>query len=181
MHTLHTFTTQEVSNMYKLKSIEILSCFFTLAGGVLLHFVYDWSRHSPLAAWIAPVNESTWEHLKLLFYPLLLVSIAEYYLLDQPDTDYWNIKTYAIFIGMAFIIAGFYTYSGILGFTLVPIDIGLFFAGVILAFFYSYHYLKEGTRYTLSNIPFFMILAVSALLFILFTWIPPRIALFAVP
>ena len=167
--------------MHKLKSVETLSCLITLAGGILLHFVYGWSGHSPLAAWIAPVNESVWEHLKLLFYPLLFVSIAEYYLLDQPDTDYWNIKTYAILIGMAFITAGFYTYSGILGFTWIPADIGLFFAGVILAFCYRCRYLKEGTRYTLSNIPFFLILAVCALAFILFTWMPPHIALFAAP
>ena len=165
----------------RLKSMEIVSCLISLTGGVLLHFLYDWSRQSPFAACIAPINESTWEHLKLLFYPLLLMSIAEYYLLDKPDTDYWNIKTFAILLGMAFIVAGFYTYSGILGFTLPPVDIGLFFAGVMIAYCYSYQHLKEGTRYTLSNIPFFLILAAAAFLFVLFTWLPPEIALFAVP
>ncbi len=81
--------------MHRLKSIEIASCFTAMAGGVLLHFLYDWSGHSPFAAWLAPVSESAWEHLKLLFFPLLFISIAEYYLLDKPKTDYWNIKTYA--------------------------------------------------------------------------------------
>lgn len=164
--------------MHKLKSTEIWGCLITMAAGVLLHFLYDWSGQTPFAAWIAPVNESAWEHLKLLFYPMLFVTIAEYYLLDKPKTDYWNIKTYAIFLGMGFIIAGFYTYSGILGFSLPPVDIGLYFVGVIIAFSYSFHYLREGTHYTLSNIPFFLILAVTALSFAVFTWLPPQIALF---
>ncbi|MCI9125372.1 MAG: hypothetical protein HFH35_15170 [Eubacterium sp.] len=167
--------------MHRLKSIEITSCLAALAAGVLLHFTYDWCGQSPWAAWLAPVNESTWEHLKLLFYPLLFISIAEYYFLKRPKTDYWNIKTYAILIGIAFILTGFYTYSGILGFTFLPVDIALFFGGVIVSFWYSYHYLKEGTYYTISNLPFFLLLAVIALAFILFTWLPPRIPLFAQP
>lgn len=166
------------SHMHRLKSIEIASCFTAMAGGVLLHFLYDWSGHSPFAAWLAPVSESAWEHLKLLFFPLLFISIAEYYLLDKPKTDYWNIKTYAILLAMAVILAGFYTYSGILGFTLLPVDIALFFCGIAVSFWYSYRYLREGTSYTLSNVPFFLILAVTALLFALFTWLPPRIPLF---
>lgn len=164
--------------MHKLKSTETVSCLLTLVGGVLLHFLYNWSGHSPFAAWFSPVNESTWEHLKLLFYPLLLISIAEYYMLDKPKTDYWNIKTYAILLGMAFIVAAFYTYSGVLGFTLFPVDIGIFFASVVFSFWFSYRYLKEGTHYTLSNIPFFTILALAALAFAVFTWMPPQIALF---
>ena len=142
--------------MHRLKSIEITSCLAALAAGVLLHFTYDWCGQSPWAAWLAPVNESTWEHLKLLFYPLLFISIA-------------------------FILTGFYTYSGILGFTFLPVDIALFFGGVIVSFWYSYHYLKEGTYYTISNLPFFLLLAVIALAFILFTWLRPRIPLFAQP
>lgn len=39
--------------------------------GVLLHFLYDWFPYS-LIALISPVRESIWEHLKILFYPLLL-------------------------------------------------------------------------------------------------------------
>ena len=36
--------------------------------GTLLHFTYRWSGRNPL---IAPVNESVWEHMKLLFFPML--------------------------------------------------------------------------------------------------------------
>lgn len=42
-----------------------------LALGVLLHFLYDWFPSSPVAL-LSPVRESVWEHLKILFIPLLL-------------------------------------------------------------------------------------------------------------
>lgn len=38
--------------------------------GVVLHFVYTWLPN-PVTALISPVRESIWEHLKILFYPLL--------------------------------------------------------------------------------------------------------------
>lgn len=39
--------------------------------GVLLHFLYTWLPY-PLIALISPVRESLWEHLKILYIPLLL-------------------------------------------------------------------------------------------------------------
>jgi hypothetical protein len=39
----------------------------TSLGGTILHFLYDWSGKSRLVAVFSGVNESTWEHMKLLF------------------------------------------------------------------------------------------------------------------
>lgn len=43
--------------------------------GVLLHFLYGWFPNS-VTALISPVRESLWEHLKILFFPLLLSGIV---------------------------------------------------------------------------------------------------------
>nr|WP_236945659.1 DUF6512 family protein [Enterocloster clostridioformis] len=43
--------------------------------GTLLHFTYRWSGRNPLIGLIAPVNESVWEHMKLLFFPMLLFGL----------------------------------------------------------------------------------------------------------
>ena len=41
-------------------------CFLSILAGSALHFLYDlWPN--PLTAVFAPVNESVWEHLKLLY------------------------------------------------------------------------------------------------------------------
>ena len=42
--------------------------------GVLLHFLYEWFP-IPALALISPVRESIWEHVKLICFPLLLVSL----------------------------------------------------------------------------------------------------------
>ena len=51
---------------------ETAGLFAVLIAGNLLHFAYGWSGGSPAAAMIAAVNESTWEHMKLLAMPWLL-------------------------------------------------------------------------------------------------------------
>ena len=40
--------------------------------GTVLHFLYEWSGENTLAALVSGVNESVWEHMKLLFVPVFL-------------------------------------------------------------------------------------------------------------
>lgn len=50
----------------------VLAWILTSLAGTLLHFIYDWWPNA-LTALIAPINESIWEHLKLFFWPYLIV------------------------------------------------------------------------------------------------------------
>mgnify|MGYP000553216987 CR=1 FL=1 len=51
----------------RLKKSEIFGAIFVMVLGTLMHFFHDWSGKNPIVALFAPYNESTWEHLKLLF------------------------------------------------------------------------------------------------------------------
>ena len=62
-------------NCTQIKKWEIVEFIFIAIVGTLLHFVYDWSGQNPAVGIIAPVSESTWEHLKLLFMPALLFTL----------------------------------------------------------------------------------------------------------
>ena len=64
----------------RIKQFHIVGLLFTLLTGFLLHFVYEWSGDNPLVGLFSPVNESVWEHLKLLFFPILAYSIVEYFI-----------------------------------------------------------------------------------------------------
>ena len=55
--------------MKKIRSYYIIGYLFTAAAGTLFHFVYDWTGQGAVAALFFPVNESTWEHMKLVFFP----------------------------------------------------------------------------------------------------------------
>lgn len=57
--------------MKKLTAKPWIVFFGALGLGVLLHFLYDWFPN-PVTALISPVKESLWEHLKILYIPLLL-------------------------------------------------------------------------------------------------------------
>ena len=52
---------------------EAAGFLWTCGVGTLLHFVYEWSGENVLVAAFSAVNESTWEHMKLLFFAILLV------------------------------------------------------------------------------------------------------------
>ena len=56
---------------------ETAGLFAVILLGNTLHFVYDWTGQARWAAFISAVNESTWEHMKLLFVPWFLWTIAE--------------------------------------------------------------------------------------------------------
>ncbi len=52
----------------------IFAFLIATAAGVLLHNLYSWLP-IPLTALFSPVVESLWEHVKLLFYPLLAAAL----------------------------------------------------------------------------------------------------------
>lgn len=64
--------------MKELKKIKIIGgiCVFLLC--FLLHFLYDWAPNF-LFSIISPVNESIWEHMKLILTSYVLVGCAEYF------------------------------------------------------------------------------------------------------
>ena len=54
---------------------KFILCYFAAAAlGVLLHFLFTWFPN-PVTALISPVRESIWEHVKLIFFPLLAASL----------------------------------------------------------------------------------------------------------
>ena len=81
---------------------QLAGVIFTIAFGVLLHFVYDWSNESIFVASFSAVNESIWEHMKILFFPMFLFSIIESFFFDNYK-NYWLIKLKGILIGIVLI------------------------------------------------------------------------------
>lgn len=102
--------------------------------GVLLHFTYEWSGDNSFVGLFSAVNESTWEHLKLLFFPMLLLTIFEILLMpDKLPENFLFSRTIGIVSGMAFIVISFYTILGVIGKSYDSINIALYFAGVLYA------------------------------------------------
>ena len=165
--------------MEHLKSWHIVGAIFTLILGTLLHFTYDWSGANDFISYIAPVNESIWEHQKLLFTPMLLFMIIELFAYGKELPNFIQVKVLSIIVGIVVTIASYYTYSGIIGNNFLIADIGTFVIGTLVAYLFSYHFLQT-TFFSspLSKIMMLILLVILILCFVLFTVDPPRIPLF---
>ena len=163
---------------YSVFKFEILNTIFIFILGTLLHFTFEWSNNNVLVATFSSINESTWEHLKLLFFPMLITAIIGHFYL-KIDSSYLCIKTKAIIIALLFTIVFFYTYVGVLGNNITIIDIGSFYVSVILGQYYTYKKIRTNTY--CNNSVAAVILFILFLSFIIFTFIPPHIGLFKDP
>jgi hypothetical protein len=65
-----------------LKKIKIISVIGTFMLCFLTHFLYDIFPNSLFSIFF-PVNESIWEHMKMLFTSILIFGIIEYFLLNK--------------------------------------------------------------------------------------------------
>lgn len=158
----------------------ITGAVFVSVLGTLSHFFYEWSGGNRLIGCFAPVNESTWEHIKLLFFPMLLYTLfagfrsRREYSCVVPALNAGNL------LGSALIPVIFYTYSGILGKDNMIMDILTFYLSVAAAFWAAFKLTLRRRILPYDRILKFCVLTLM-LLFILFTFFPPEIALFHSP
>ena len=158
---------------------QLLSAIFISLLGTLLHFTYDWSNQNPIVGIFSAVNESTWEHLKLLFFPNLITIIIGYFYIGKNIPNFLCAKTFGIITSILFTIIFFYTYTGILGYNIAIINILTFYIAVILGEFIAYKIMISNFR---CNKKFaVIILGVLLASFISFTFNAPQIGLFENP
>lgn len=74
----------------------ILSAAFAFGLASVFHFAYNWLDKNFFAGLFFPVNESVFEHLKLILYPLTIVWILFYRMIDLPE----HLNKYQIFTGI---------------------------------------------------------------------------------
>lgn len=152
----------------------------TALGGTLLHFLYDWLGGS---LWIAPfsgVNESTWEHMKLLFWPLLLYAVVQSFFF-RDRKDFWCVKLRGILLGLALIPVLFYTYNGVVGPSPDWLNITIFFISAAAVYLYETRLFEKGTAACKHPRAAVFLLCLIGVLFGVFTFATPEIGIFRDP
>ena len=149
-------------------------------GGTILHFLYDWTGGSILVAPFSGVNESTWEHMKLLFWPLFLFSVIQR-LFFKDQKNYWCVKLAEILLGLVLIPVLFYTYNGMFGKSPDWLNIAIFYISALLVFLFEWWVFKKGLLP--CKYPRFALAAICliGLLFVVLTFSPLQIPLFQDP
>ena len=159
---------------------QLMGFAVTSLGGTVLHFLYEWLGD---AVWIAPfsgVNESTWEHMKLLFWPMFLFAIAESFFF-RDRTDFWCVKLKGTLLGLLLIPVLFYTYNGVIGKSPDWINIAIFFISAAVAYIWETRQFKKESIACKSPRLAITILCGIAVLFVVFTFATPQIGLFKDP
>ncbi len=155
---------------------------FVCAAGTALHFLYQWSGESVAAAPFAAVNESVWEHMKLLFWPMLLWAGAERAVLGGYSRGFWPAKALGTLLGLALIPALYYTYTGALGVSVMWVDIAIFFVAAAAAFLAETRMLSRDWRCRGgARASALVLLLLLSAAFVLCTFVPPRFPLFRDP
>ena len=169
-------------NKKEVLKFQIFSIIFVSILGTLLHFTYEWFGDNKIVAAFSAVNESTWEHLKLLFFPMLITTIIGYFYFKKDVTNFLCAKTYGIITSLVFVIVFFYTYTGVIGRNFAIFDIGSFFVAVILGEYIAYRIMISSSLKFKCNKNLAIIVLVFLFAgFLLFTYFTPQIGLFKDP
>ena len=164
-----------------LSSWQYTGFIFTAIAGILLHFAYNWSNQSPLLAPFAAVNESIWEHMKLLFFPMFVFALIENHFWGSEYDNFWCVKLIGITLGLLLIPTLYYTYTGAFGIMLDFINITIFFLTTAIVYSVETRIFESGHTCRISSRTAFIILCLIAFIFVVFTFFPPQIPLFEAP
>ena len=154
---------------------------FTSISGTLLHFLYDWSGKANIIAPFSAVNESVWEHMKLLFVPIFLFALFEYKFLKTDYPNFWCGKLIGTILGLIIIPTLYYTYTGALGVNADWYNITIYFIASAVLFFAEVIIIKNGFRGIFSSQASLILLLIIGIAFVIFTFFPIHIPLFQDP
>ena len=168
-----------------LKRTQLIGFFATCALGTLLHFLFDWTGGSLPAAPFSGVNESTWEHMKLLYWPLVLITLAQGLWLKRQGVlprNFLCAKFLGTLAGLILIPVIYYTYNGCFGKSPDWLNISIFYicAAAVFrleAWLFTHWQVKYRQGNSLATAGFIIL----AFAFVYYTFCPPLFPLFQDP
>ena len=161
----------------KILRTETICVFIVLTVGSLFHFLFNLSNQNTLIALFAPINESVWEHLKMLWFPYILTAFFEKQFIKSENFFFSKLCGGAV--GIASITVIFYAYSTIARKHFLLMDIVCFILGVLFAFLTSYKINeKQNNKYKKFEMLSLVLIIAISILFFTFTFAPPKTELF---
>ncbi|MFG6395046.1 MAG: hypothetical protein K1W24_12835 [Lachnospiraceae bacterium] len=166
--------------MKNLKCYTITGIIFVLATGSLAHFLYGWSGNNYIAGLFTPVSESIWEHMELIFFPMVIYSIIIILKSRQKYPCITSALCFGILEGTLLIPVFYYAYTSVLGKNVFILDISIFILSIVISFWLSY---KLTLSCRLESYTFLLCILVCLLFicFLVFTYQPPDTIIFQDP
>lgn len=127
-----------------MKKVKILSTIIVFILSFLCHFLYSWFPNIIFSIFF-PVNESIWEHMKIIYTTFLLSGIIEYLIIKKKNIKVNNfLFSYSItgIIGIIIYLIIYLPLEKIFGHSLF-LSIGLLFIIFIIMEIINYYILKK--------------------------------------
>ena len=140
----------------------LLTALGAILAGAGLHFLWQ-ALPNPLFALISPVNESVWEHLKLLYWPMLAAALV---LARGP----------AIVLQPVFLLALYYGLRA-LGVQGLAVDLTLYVLTMAGGFLLAARLSRSGPARRLTGVSLLAVMLYGAAL-VLFTFAAPPLGIF---
>lgn len=161
-----------------LKARKLTGFLFVSAAGTFLHFLYDITGENIAAGLISAVNESIWEHMKLIFYPMVLFSLAESVCVKGEKSSVRCGSLAGILLALVLIPVLYYTYTGISGVNADWLNVTIFFLAAGAAFWLAYRLEAGNCTCQISFRIWWGVMILIAVVFTVATFAPPHIPLF---
>lgn len=165
----------------RLLKSELIGLTVSVALSFLLHYIYPLTANSKIAAVFGSVNESVWEHLKILVFAYLLWIPAGLIMSRVNFRRYITAKTLGALFLMVITTFFFYIYSGIVGTSVVWVDIASAVVWMAFAYLLSARLMDSPADLEGLFIICLFVLALLITAFLCFTPNPPPIGLFKDP
>lgn len=158
--------------MKKIKAIGVLVIFLLT---VLYHFLYEWLPN-PVFSVFFPVNESIWEHMKLLYSGFLTWGIIEYFILKHKNIKFANYFSSLFLTMITSIILYLIIYLPIynlIGENII-ISIGLLLIVIIIMTIFNYYLINRKEENSFLNKVSVVLIILGYVVFLSLTYDPPK-------
>jgi len=150
--------------------------------GILGHFLFEWTNNNTVVGLFFPVNESIWEHLKLVFFPSLIYFLYEYFTSQEKPQNNIPATIKGVFGGMLSVVILYYTLTGVIGKNIDFINILIYFVAVIVTVCCRNKIIAEDREVSQSKKSVLSgLFVITAFLFILWSYNPPSLNIFIPP
>lgn len=148
--------------------------------GTLLHFTHNWFKDSLVLHFFSAVNESTWEHMKMLVAPTVFVAMFQIFIIQNQYSNIFNALFSLLVVELVSIPLLFEISKTIFKKHILVVTILIFYISIFLGLFCEYMILVNG----ILVIPEWIALIVGCgiiICFGIFTFHTPRLGIFRDP
>lgn len=161
-----------------MKKRYLIAFVLAAAAGTALHFLYG-ILPNPLTALISPVNESVWEHMKLLFWPTLAAA-AVLAAMSRHKIRIWSGFLLSLLVMPAFLLCVYYSLKCAFHIESLAIDLALYYGTMAGGFWLAY--LSAKSRRLQRAAPWLLLpVMLCGAALILFTFAAPPLPIFLPP